>query len=80
MKIVYYGDQTIDSDFASLAEGLNEISGGVQFRAGASVARIPGSTIRNPETYNGLELPDDAILEGRDLALIATKKPYDNNY
>jgi hypothetical protein len=80
MKISYYGDRTIDIDFAALARGLNEISGGVQFHTGTGVAQIPGRTIRNPDTYNEFELPDDNILEDRDLALISTTKAYDNNY
>lgn len=80
MRITYYRDETIDVDIAALARGLNEISGGVQFRVGTGVAQIPGRTIRNPDTYNEFELPDDITLEGRDLALIATTKEYDNNY
>jgi len=62
MKIVYYGDRTINTDFVALARGLSDISGGVQFRAGTGIAQIPGQTIRNPDTYKEFELPDNIAL------------------
>jgi hypothetical protein len=77
MKIIYYGDQTVDIDFVALAQGLNRISGGVHFQAGTGVVEIPDRIISS-STCNKFKLPDH--ITGQDLALIATTKPYGNNY
>lgn len=79
MRIVYYGDLTTGIDFEALVPGLNRISGGTRFVPGSGVARIAGSIIRNPETYDEIDLPGGVVLEEQDLILVATTKPYNNN-
>lgn len=80
MKVFYGSDQTVDIDFNALVRGLNDISGTVQFLAGTGTIQLPSKAIKNPDSYAELKLPNTLKLQGRDLALIATAKPYENNY
>lgn len=80
MQISYYQDNTLSIDLKRVVEGLNRLSGGVTFRSGSGEVSIPGKIISHPSSYKNLKLPDGFSVAGRDRALIATTKQYDNNY
>lgn len=80
MQISYYQDKTLSLDLKRLVQGLKGLSEGVSFRSGSGAVSIPGKIISCPGSYQKLKLPDGFSVAGRDCALIATTKPYDNNY
>jgi len=80
MQISYYQDNTLSLDLKRVVDGLNDLSGGVTFRSGSGEVSIPGKIISHPSSYKNLKLPDGFSVTGRDRALIATTKRYDNNY
>lgn len=80
MQISYYQNNTLSLDLKRIVEGLQGLSGGVTFRSGTGEVSIPGKIISYPSSYENLKLPDGFSVAGRDRALIATTKPYENNY
>lgn len=80
MQISYYQDNTLSLDLRRVVEGLNDLSSGVTFRLGSGEVSIPEKIISYPSSYDHLTLPDGFSTTGRDRALIATTKPYDNGY
>jgi hypothetical protein len=83
LKYRLHQDETLSLDLFAIADNLNRIFGGtMSFDARNERINIPGTFIKNPESYDALAESRHLRTEANaaDIALIITKKPYDNNF
>jgi len=80
MEILLYQDHTLSMDLDGIASHLTKTLESVWSRQGNNMFSIRGRSIRHPKTYN--ELPDELLVEARhaNVAVFATRLPYENNY
>jgi hypothetical protein len=80
MKITLYADETAEIPLEQVAGGLNAVSSGIAFSAERARASIKGTQVSNPDSYRSLTLPNQTRYAAADYVIVATTKPYDNNY
>ena len=79
VKIMLYRDATLRVPLQEIAERLNAMLKSCHVSVGRELIEIPGSEV-SLDSYN--HLPEYFVEEAgtADLAVVATKKPYENNY
>src|SRR3954468_4977644 len=80
MNIVLYTDETVEISLEPLVAGLNGISSGITFAAELGRAIIRGVQVSNPDSYRTIVFPNQPRYSIDDYIIVATTKPYDNNY
>src|ERR1700730_16157139 len=80
MNVILYADETAEIPLEPLVGGLNALSSGIIFTAERARASIKGAQVSNPDSFETLTLPNRTRYSSADYVILATTKPYDNNY
>lgn len=80
MKIRIFIDATVPVDARLMVDGLRRVMPSISWSVGVSPFATRESFISAPDTYAKLSARFRREIEGDDLALLFTEKPYDNNY
>lgn len=80
MKFILYKDETINADLPAITANLNRLCSGITFEVGKTEFCVRSEVVSNPASYNELSPPIKGAAKNAELLLLATKKPYDNNY
>jgi len=75
-NILIYQDESMSLELDELGKGMNANSKGVAFSGFNQSVKIKGDRIKYPDSYDGLQI----YAQASDRVIVATKKPYDNNY
>jgi hypothetical protein len=79
-QIRLFCDDTIGLDIESIANNLNKICQNIEFVPSQSECVLPDDVIQHPATYEKLSQDIKEEVSGDFLAVLITKKKYDNNY
>ena len=80
MKIVLCTDDTLSFDLQALADGLNSLAPSIEFVAEVEQVRIQSNRIKSPSIYDEIKIPNKGDHFDSYRVVIATGRPYDNNY
>ena len=80
MRVLLYADAGAPFEIRAVCASLNRVCKVVDFEGGKVPLLIPSAVIRAPATYGSLDPALRSEAETVDLAVLATGKPYSNNY
>lgn len=80
MNVVLYQDSTLDLDLPEIASRLNQRLGAIHCELGREGFAVAGDYVENPSSYNQLSRALIREVAEYDVAILATAKPYDNNF
>jgi len=77
---IAHDETTIAGRWQALGETLESVLGSVTVDPRPRPAVITGEVVRFPESYFAVQPSAEELVDRVDLTIIATRKPYDNNY
>jgi TIR domain len=80
MQVLLYQDATVNLDLDTLTADLRRVAPGLGVTRGRVLFELPAPSVSNPESYQRLSAPLVNETAAADLAVLVTRKPYDNNY
>jgi hypothetical protein len=80
VSVRLYQDSTLNMDLSSLARGLSSLHPALRVDVGRQEFRIATAFVSAPDTYECLPAPLMREAAEAGLAILATKKRYDNNF